>query len=177
MKLFKVSLCWAMLCACSHYVRYCSAECNFTRHYSAECNFARHYSAEYHSICWVSFWEVLLSWVSFHRIIKFSVVLLNAGNYHWRGRLSTVDLLIKIGSFVKLKKYSFSLKSSWPKPAKTRRSSVLILPFSKDFLLNVIYTRTNTHGLSIYTSMNLFYFQPSSACAPKHFRHPVWHFR
>ncbi len=49
-------------------------------------------------------------------------------NSYWSERLSTVDLLIKIGCFVKMEKYSFSLKSIWSKLVRTRRSTVLILP-------------------------------------------------
>jgi len=39
-----------------------------------------------------------------------------------------VDLLTKIGCFVKMEKYSFSMKSEWSKLVRIRRSIVLILP-------------------------------------------------
>jgi hypothetical protein len=35
-----------------------------------------------------------------------------AGKPHFRGRISAVNLLIKIGCFVEKEKYSFGLKSS-----------------------------------------------------------------
>ncbi len=46
------------------------------------------------------------------------------------GRLSTIDLLIKIGDFVNKNKYKFSMKSSSSELFSTRTSStVLIIPF------------------------------------------------
>ncbi len=56
-----------------------------------------------------------------------------AGKPHWRGRFSTVDLLIKIGCFVKKGKYSFSLKNSLSKLVSTRRLMVLSLPLQWGF--------------------------------------------
>jgi hypothetical protein len=49
------------------------------------------------------------------------------------GRLSTVDLLIKIGCFVKRYINIFNIKRSWSKLASTRRSIVLSLPLQWDF--------------------------------------------
>ncbi len=51
-----------------------------------------------------------------------------AGNSYWRGRLCTVDLLIKVGSLVKMVNNIFSMKRSWSKLESTRRSTMLILP-------------------------------------------------
>jgi hypothetical protein len=56
-----------------------------------------------------------------------------AGNSFWRGRLSTVDLLVMISNFVKMKK-KFCIISNWFKLVSTRRSVVLlILPFRLGF--------------------------------------------
>jgi hypothetical protein len=52
----------------------------------------------------------------------------SAGNPYWRGRLSTVALLIEISSFVKKRKIFFSIRSNWFELVGTRRSIVLILP-------------------------------------------------
>jgi hypothetical protein len=60
--------------------------------------------------------------------VFFVASLAGAGNSYWRGRLCTVDLLIKVGCFVKQRKFSFSLKSSWFKLVSTRRSTVLTVP-------------------------------------------------
>jgi len=49
------------------------------------------------------------------------------GNTNWGGRVSTVDLLIKVTCFMKMKK-------SWSKLVSTRRSTVLILALSKTSL-------------------------------------------
>ncbi len=101
-------------------------------------------------LCWVSLCWMSLCWVSWLLLrlvcsIKLYLVypgikycLLNkvllmssvkwwhlAGNPYWRGRLSTVDLLIKIGCLVK--KISFSFKSSWSELVSTWRSTVLRL--------------------------------------------------
>ncbi len=46
-----------------------------------------------------------------------------SGSSYWRWRLSTVNLHIKIGCFVKKGKFSFSLKSSCSKLVSTRRSN------------------------------------------------------
>jgi hypothetical protein len=43
---------------------------------------------------------------------------------NWRGKLSTVDLLIKVICFVKKLKNIFKLKSSWSKPVSTKKSTV-----------------------------------------------------
>jgi hypothetical protein len=45
-----------------------------------------------------------------------------------KGRLSTVDLLIRVGCFVQEVSNIFSMKSSFFKRVSTRRSTVLILP-------------------------------------------------
>jgi hypothetical protein len=47
------------------------------------------------------------------------------GNPFWRERLSTVDLLIKIGSFLK-KKNSLSVKSSWADTSPSARIPCLV---------------------------------------------------
>ncbi len=54
------------------------------------------------------------------------------GILNWRIRPSMVDLLIQITCFVK--KYSFSIENSWSNLVSSRRSTVIILPFSKDSL-------------------------------------------
>jgi hypothetical protein len=43
---------------------------------------------------------------------SFHMEIARPGKSYWSGRLSTVDLLIKIGCFVKVEKYSFRMKSS-----------------------------------------------------------------
>jgi len=50
------------------------------------------------------------------------------GKPYWRGRLSTVNLLIWVRSFEKKVNNIFSMKSSWSKLVSTRRSTVMILP-------------------------------------------------
>jgi len=46
------------------------------------------------------------------------------GNLYWRGRRSTVDLLIEIGCFAKI--YSFSMKSNWSELVCTTALILLI---------------------------------------------------
>ncbi len=53
-------------------------------------------------------------------------LIVGPGKPYWRGWLSTIDLLIKIGCLGK--KYIFSMKSSWSELVSSRRSTVLILP-------------------------------------------------
>ena len=53
---------------------------------------------------------------------------------YWRGRLSTVDIIINIACFFKEKKIFFSIKISWSTLVNTRRPTVLILPFGKHSL-------------------------------------------
>jgi len=47
------------------------------------------------------------------------------GNPYWRGKLSTVDLHIKIGCLYEKEKCGFSMESSWSERVRTRRSAVL----------------------------------------------------
>ncbi len=54
--------------------------------------------------------------------------LLGNGKPYWSGRLSTVDLLIKIGCFVK--KDSFSKKSSYFGPNDIRLFTAIIYEYS-----------------------------------------------
>jgi len=54
-------------------------------------------------------------------------------NAYWRGRLSTVDLLIKIACFVKKKNILFSIKSIWFEPVSAKMPTVLILPLQLEF--------------------------------------------
>jgi len=49
------------------------------------------------------------------------------GKSYWRGRLSTVDLLIKVACFVKKANNIFSIKISCSKLVRTRKSTVLSL--------------------------------------------------
>jgi hypothetical protein len=49
-----------------------------------------------------------------------------SGNPYWRGKLSTIDLHVKITGFVK--KYFFIIKSCWSEPVDIWRSTILILP-------------------------------------------------
>ncbi len=57
-----------------------------------------------------------------------SILLTNQpGNSNCRGKLSTVDLPVKIGCFAKREKYSFSMKSSKSGLVGAWRSTVLIL--------------------------------------------------
>jgi len=51
-----------------------------------------------------------------------------------RGRLSTVDPIIKVACFVKKVNYIFNLKKSWSKLVSTRRLTVLSLPLQIGFL-------------------------------------------
>jgi hypothetical protein len=55
------------------------------------------------------------------------------GNTNYGGRLSTIDLLIKVACFVKKEKYIFNIKMSYSKLVGTRRSTVLSLPLQQDF--------------------------------------------
>jgi len=55
-------------------------------------------------------------------------------NTYWRGMLSTIDLLIKVGYFVNKEKYSFSVTGIWSELVCTRRSTVLILSLQIGFL-------------------------------------------
>ena len=66
----------------------------------------------------------------------FCLWCLHSGNTNWGGRLSTVDLLIKVGCFAKKVNNIFIINRSWSKLVSTRWSTVLILPFSKDSLLH-----------------------------------------
>ncbi len=63
-----------------------------------------------------------------------------SGNHHWRGRLSAVDLLFKIGCFVKI--IVFSVKCYWSELVTTTRSAVLILPLLPDNTLGWTNIRT-----------------------------------
>jgi hypothetical protein len=57
-----------------------------------------------------------------------------SGNTNCRGRLSTVDLLIKVGCFVKKVNNIFNIKRNWSKLVTTRRSIEMSLSRSiKDF--------------------------------------------
>jgi hypothetical protein len=60
--------------------------------------------------------------------VAVSGIVANTRELLLNGRLSTVDLLIKIGCFVKMEKHSSSMKSSLGKLVRTRRLTVLILP-------------------------------------------------
>jgi len=51
-----------------------------------------------------------------------------SGKPYWRGRLSTVDLQIKVACFVIEVNNVFNIKISWSKLFSTRRSTVLRLP-------------------------------------------------
>ncbi len=55
------------------------------------------------------------------------------GNPIWKGRLSTVHLLIKVDSFVEKIINVFSFKMSWYKLVSTRRPTVLSLPVQQGF--------------------------------------------
>ncbi len=55
------------------------------------------------------------------------------GNTNWKGRLSTVDLLINVAFFVTQVNIFFCLKINWSKRVSVRRSSVLILPLQQGF--------------------------------------------
>jgi len=56
--------------------------------------------------------------------------------HYWRGRLSTIDLLIKLACFVKRINKIFNRKNSWSKLVIRRRSMVQTFPVSKDSLLS-----------------------------------------
>jgi hypothetical protein len=59
--------------------------------------------------------------------------LAKAGTTNWRGMLSTVDLLIRLASFVKKLHTIFNVKSSWSLLVSARRSTVLCLPLQLGF--------------------------------------------
>jgi hypothetical protein len=86
--------------------------------------------------------------VAYNKFLKFSMAIANniykqfhdklffnsqkgryyePGNTNWRGRLSTVDFLIKVASFVK-KVNNLNIKRSWSKLVGTRRSTVPSFP-------------------------------------------------
>ncbi len=54
-------------------------------------------------------------------------------NTNWSGRLSTIDLLIKVACFEPKIKIIFNTKRSWSKLGSTRSPTVLSLPFQADF--------------------------------------------
>ncbi len=62
-------------------------------------------------------------------------------NTNWKGRLSTVDLLIKVAHFVTKDNNSFRIKLSLSKVVSTRRSTVLSLPLQRGF---AVLTMTKT---------------------------------
>jgi hypothetical protein len=70
---------------------------------------------------------MLLCRLSLHRHIE-ATVMAYAREAYWRGRLSTVDLLIKAACFVKKINYIFHIKMIWSKLVSARRSTVLSLP-------------------------------------------------
>jgi len=45
-------------------------------------------------------------------MIKLTLVKLQSGNTNWRGRLSTVNLLIKVACFVKKENTNFKIKKA-----------------------------------------------------------------
>ncbi len=59
--------------------------------------------------------------------------MVQPGNTNRRGKLSTVDLLVKVAGFVRGVDNIFSTKRSWPKLVTTRRSTVLRLSLQQDF--------------------------------------------
>ncbi len=69
----------------------------------------------------------------FNPTLKEKLIL--PGNTNWRERLSTVDLLIKVDYLAKKVNNVGNIKNSWSKLVSTRRSVVLVLPFSKDSLV------------------------------------------
>jgi hypothetical protein len=71
-------------------------------------------------------WVNVIKTVSFvtYKRAKYTLT----GKSYLRERPSTVDLLVKMGCFVKTEKYCYTLKSSLSKLVRTRRSTVLILP-------------------------------------------------
>ncbi len=52
-----------------------------------------------------------------------------SGNANWRGRLSTIDLLIKVACFGTKINHIFNIKMRWSELVSTRRSTVLSHPF------------------------------------------------
>ncbi len=52
-------------------------------------------------------------------------------NTNWKGRLSTVDLLIKVACLATLVNDIFNIEMSWSKLVSARRSTVLSLPLQK----------------------------------------------
>jgi hypothetical protein len=55
-------------------------------------------------------------------------VSVTPGNPNWRGRLSTVDLTIKVACFCKKVNNVCNIKSPWSKLVSTRTLTELILP-------------------------------------------------
>jgi hypothetical protein len=58
-----------------------------------------------------------------------------AENTYWRGRLSTVDLLIKTACFVKKEKNHLLQQLIWIRLDSARRWTVLMLPLQWEFLV------------------------------------------
>ncbi len=86
------------------------------------------------------YWNVCQKWFQtwdfkFEISAPFTFPFLEPGNPYWRGRLSTVDLLIKVACFVKKVNNIIYTWMSWAKLVSTRRSTVLILLFSKNSLV------------------------------------------
>ncbi len=63
-----------------------------------------------------------LSWTR----LKFTRLLIRPGNTNWGRKFCTVDLLVKVASFVKNVNGIFNIKRSWSELVGTRRSIVLI---------------------------------------------------
>ncbi len=77
-------------------------------------------------------WAALLAGVGGSQsVVLFAISMFNIGNAYRRGRLSTIDLLIKMACLVKKKE--FFIKSSRYELFNTRRSTVLILPIQLVF--------------------------------------------
>ncbi len=81
--------------------------------------------------------NVKYKYFSYNICRYFYKLTLKPGKPYWRGRLSTVNLLIKTARFVKKKKYKFSMISSWSKLVSTRRWTVQSFPSTKCSLLKL----------------------------------------
>ncbi len=81
---------------------------------------------------------VMLNVVMLSVVVPQAILLVYAGNTNCRGRLNTVDLLIKVACFVKTK--IMLIKSSRSKLISARRSIVVSFPlFMRFFLFNVLW--------------------------------------
>ncbi len=93
------------------------------------------------SLLYYEIWVMIIfrSYISTLEKRKSRNLRFKSGSPYWRRRLSTVDLLVKIGCFCKQEKYSWSMKSTLSEfLVSTRRSTVhWSFPFNRDSLFKL----------------------------------------